>query len=68
MDHRLFVFVVVMISLLSGCASKRQSSQAVESGEASEENTGAESSSRYRKLQGSSGFSSEEADEQLEGY
>lgn len=68
MNARSFLLVAVAVSLLSGCASKRPSSQTVEPAKVNEESTGDESGFRYRKLEGSPGFSAEEADQQLEGY
>lgn len=65
---RIVFFFAVSMSLLAGCASKSQSSPAVEAAEAQEQSTGDESRSRYRGLEGSSGFSAEEAERQLGGY
>ena len=67
MTRIVFLFAVTM-SLLSGCASKSQSSQTADAAEAKEQSTGDESRSRYRGLEGSSGFSAEEAEQQLGGY
>jgi hypothetical protein len=67
MERIIFFIAAVAISVSGACASKSGTRQEVEATEENEETAGDEGSLRYRRLEGSSGFSSEEAAKQLAG-
>jgi len=67
MDRIILVLAAAAISLLGACASKPETQPNVEAAEGKTESAGGETHRRYRDMEGSSSYSSEDAEEQLEG-
>lgn len=66
--NRMIVFWAAAAILLSGaCASKPETRTKEQAAEGKEETSGSKPRTRYRELEGSSGYSAQEAEDQLEG-
>ena len=66
MERIILVLASFVIAVSAACASKPETQQKVES--TKEETAGDEGSTRYRRLEGSDAYSSEEAAAQIGGY
>lgn len=67
MGRVMVVLAAAAISLSGACASKPETRRKAEGAEGKEESSGRESRTRYRELEGSPGYSGQEAEDQLEG-
>lgn len=67
MHRMIVVLAAAAISLSSACASKPETRRKAEGAEGNEHSAGQETRTRYRELEGSPAYSSEEAEDQLEG-
>ena len=66
--HRMIVILAAAAILLSGaCASKPETRRKAQGAEGNKHSAGQETRTRYRELEGSPDYSSDEAEDQLEG-